>query len=95
MSDIFDGLATVRVAFLREHLEPPTVMLLESHDEGMRFLSAVRQTTHWMAMVGDPSLGMPIEMADGSAWMELKVMDFKIRWPANKVAMPDGSWSYV
>lgn len=95
MSDIFDGLAQVRIAFKREGLEPPSVMLLDSHEQGMLFLSAVRQTPHWQAVVGDPSLGRPVEMADGSVWMEAQAMGFKIRWPANRVATPDGSWSYA
>ena len=95
MSDIFDGLAQVRITFKREGFEPPCVMLLESHEQGVLFLNAVRQTPYWQAMVGDPSLGQPIEMADGSVWMEIQAMGFKIRWPANKVATPDGSWSYA
>lgn len=58
MSDILDGLAQVRVTFMRENLKPPTVMLLESHEEGMRFLSNIRQSNHWTAVVGSPDLGL-------------------------------------
>ena len=94
-SDILDGIARVRVEFLAVNLKPPTTILLESHDEGMRFLSAVRQTRHWVAVIGSPDLGRPVEMADGSAWMELKVMGIAVRWPANRTATPDGSWSYT
>ena len=75
MSDILDGLAQVRVTFMRENLKPPTVMLLESHEEGMIFLSNIRQSVTWAAVVGSPDLGRVVEMADGSAWMECKVMD--------------------
>lgn len=95
MSDILDGLAQVRFTFMRENPKPPTVMLLESHEEGMRFLSSIRQSNHWTAVVGSPDLGRLVEMADGSAWMECKVMDIAVRWPANRVARPDGGWSYA
>lgn len=93
--DILDVIATTCHAFKSANLKPPSVMLLASHEEGIDFLSAVRQEARWMAVVGDPSLGHVVEMADGSVWMELKVMDIAIRWPANKVATPDGSWRYA
>lgn len=95
MSDVLNGLAQVRATFARANLKAPTVMLLESHDEGMRFLSEIRQSGHWIAVVGSLDLGRVIEMADGSAWMELKVMDIAVRWPANRIATPDGRWSFV
>lgn len=94
-ADILDGIARIRVAFLSANLKPPTTILLESHEEGMRFLSSVRQTSQWVAMIGSPDLGRPIEMADGSAWMEVQVMGIAVRWPANRTATPDGSWSYT
>lgn len=95
MGDILDGFAHMRTIFMRENLKPPTVVLLESHEEGMRFLSNIRQSARWFATVGSPDLGRVVEMADGSAWMECKVMGIAVRWPANRVAPPDGSWSYA
>ena len=95
MPDIMDGLAQVRIAFMRANLKPPTVILLESHEEGMRFLSEIRQQGAWTAVVGSSDLGHLVEMADGSAWMECKVMDIAVRWPANRVASHDGTWSYA
>lgn len=94
-SDVLDGLAQVRATFKRANLKPPTVMLLESREEGMRFLSAIRQTNNWTAVVGSPDLGRVVEMADGSAWMECEVMGIAVRWPANRIARPDGEWSYT
>ena len=95
MHDILDGLAQIRVTFLLANIKPPTVMLLESHEEGVRFLSEIRQSSQWFAVVGSPNLGRPVEMADGSAWMECEVMGIKVRWPANRIATLDGSWSYA
>lgn len=93
--DILDCLAQVRISFRQCDMQPPTAILLGSHEEGLRFLNQIRQTNSWTALVGSPDLGRVVEMADGSAWMECKVMDIAVRWPANRLAMPDGSWSYV
>lgn len=93
-SDILDGMAQILHAFLRANLKPPTVILLGSHDEGMRFLSAIRQKGCWEAKVGSPELGEPLMMADGSTWMECKVMGIAVRWPATRWARPDGGWYY-
>ncbi len=95
MNDILDGLAQIHLAFRRANLKSPTVILLESREEGIRFLSQINQKENWVAQVGSPDLGRFVEMADGSEWMECTVMEISVRWPANKVAMPDGSWSYA
>ena len=101
MSDILDGLEQVRATFMRENLKPPTVLLLESREEGVRFLSNIRQSSYWTAVVGsrvqlDAIMAVrAVEMADGSVWMECKVMGIAVRWPANRVALPDGGWSYA
>ena len=94
-SDILDTITKVRVAFMEANLTPPTTILLGTHDDGMRFLSAVRQSNTWFAEARSPDLGRPIEMADGSMWMEITLLGIGIRWPANKRALPDGSWSFV
>ena len=91
MSDVLDGLMQVRATFMRANLKPPTVMLLESHEEGVRFLNEIAL----VAVIVSPDLTRVVEMADGSAWMECKVMNIAVRWPANRVARPDGCWSYV
>jgi hypothetical protein len=95
MKDVIDGLAQVRHSFLSAGLKPPTVILLDNHEDGIRFLSAIRQSDTWTAVVGSSQLGSPVEMADGSIWMECKVMGIAVRWPANRYAAPDGSWSYA
>lgn len=95
LSDLMDGIATIRRAFMAAGLEPPTAILLKNHNEGMRVLSKIRQSGTWTEVAGSPRLGMPIEMADGSMWMEMRVMDIAIRWPANRVATEDGRWSYT
>jgi NAD(P)-dependent dehydrogenase (short-subunit alcohol dehydrogenase family) len=94
-ASMWQGLAQVRETFMRASLKPPTTLLLESHDEGMRFLSAIRQQDLWVAPAGSDRLGKPIEMADGSVWMECQVMGIAVRWPANRIATPDGGWSYA
>ena len=51
--DIIDAIATFRVAFLRENMKPPTVIILPDHEEGMRLLSYLRNTANWSAQIGD------------------------------------------
>ena len=94
-TDIMDSLALIRVSFLKNRLRPPTTLLLESHEEGMRFLSSIRQQALWTAIAGSGELGEPVETADGSVWMQVTVMGIHVRWPANRLAARDGSWSYV
>lgn len=95
MSDILDGLAKVHACFRSAGLESPTAILLGSHEEGMRFLSCVRQQDIWLASIGSAALGTPVQMSDGSSWMEVKVMGIFVRWPANRVALPDGRWAFA
>lgn len=92
--DVMDAIARVRWTFESAGLKPPTTLLLESPEEGMRFLSAVRQQCAWSAQIGDSALGKPVKMADGTLWMECKVMDVCVRWPVSRYAMPDGSFRF-
>ena len=92
--DIVDAIAKFRVAFLRENMKPPTTILLESHDEGMRLISYMRDNSTWSYPLGDIGLGKPVEMADGSVYMEMNIMGMAVRWPANRYALPDGSWTH-
>ena len=93
--DILDGIVQIRIAFQAVNLKPPTTILLESHDEGMRFLSEIRQTNQWIPAIGSHDLGKPVERADGSTWMEVQVMGIAVRWPANRIETPDGSWAFI
>lgn len=92
MNDIFDAFARVRVAFKAANLNPPAAIHLPTREDGMRLLSVVAQQPF---LVATPSrLGKPVELADGSVFMECELMGMKVRWPANRRAMPDGSWRF-
>jgi hypothetical protein len=88
LKDIFDAIALSREAFMGAGLDAPTVILLGTHDQGMLFLLAMRQKNQHLFNVGSS------ELADGSKWMECEVLGIAVRWPANRVATKDGSWSY-
>lgn len=93
MNNILDALYTVRAAFLRANLSPPDAIILASHEDGMRFLAAVKQGN----IIYHDSLspyGKPIEHPDGSVWMEVEAVGMKIRWPANRRAMETGGYRY-
>ena len=93
MTDILDALYTVRAAFLRANLSPPDAIILASHKDGMRFLSAFKQDNIIYSESGPPH-GKPIEHPNGSVWMEAEVAGIKIRWPANRRAMETGGYRY-
>ena len=80
--DILDGLAQVRATFMRENMRPPTAILLESQEEGMRFLSAIRQQSVWREVIELPDKRI-VNMEDGSTWMQCEVMGISVRWPLN------------
>lgn len=95
MSDVLDSIARIRMEFLALGLKPPVVIRLVSHEEGYRFLSSVRQSNQWITTAGSPNLGKPVLEADGTMVMEIEVMGVKVRWPADRLAKPDGSWAYI
>jgi hypothetical protein len=92
-ADLVDAIAKFRVAFLRENMKPPTTIILADHDEGMRFLSMLIQMNNWTLDIS--KAGKPVEMADGSVYMEVEIMGMAVRWPANRIAMRDGSWRFA
>lgn len=79
--DILEAIARTQEAFMEAGIKPPEALQLESFEEGMKFLTALRQQGTWSAMYGDPSLGHEKNMPDGSTWMEIKVMGLTVRWP--------------
>ena len=95
MRDILDGLALAIEAFRGAGLDAPTVIMLGTHEDGMRFLSSVRQQDFWTACHNDMSLGKEIRGLDGSVYMQVQIMGLAVRWPANRFAMPDGSFRHV
>ncbi len=94
MRDIIDGIAQVRDIFMREKLKAPVVIILESHEQGVDFIGAVRQSENWSARVGSKDLGSVVELEDGSTWVEVKIMDIAVRWPTNRLAKINGNFSY-
>lgn len=78
--DIVDALARFQSSFRGNNLKTPTIVL-ESHEEGIKFLMLLRQTDYWV--ITDNSLvGTPVEMPDGSLWMQIDVINILVRWPA-------------
>lgn len=86
-ADIFDTIALFRAGFrdvLGPGSEPPTINLA-TREDGMRFLSAVRQSNRWDAVVGSPDLGLPV-----GDCMEVQIFGVRVRWPAVRWTLPDG-----
>lgn len=95
-ADIFEAFYSLHHAFRAQNMKPPTAINLASPEEGERFLKCVLQSDRFRYfLVAAPRFGRDfVELADGSVYRELDFMGIKVRWPANKRATPDGSWSW-
>jgi hypothetical protein len=71
MNDVLDGLEQLRAAFIRANLNPPSVILLDSQQEGMRFVSAIGRDLALIEFVGPHNEG---------PWIECTVGGFVVRW---------------
>jgi hypothetical protein len=92
-NNIFDALHGVRLAFKRADLEAPAAIVLKTHEDGMRFLSALRDSG-MMVYTAPHYAYKPVEHPDGSIWMEAEFAGMKIHWPANRYATQAGGYVY-
>lgn len=84
MTDIMEAIYKARMAFVEAGLEEPKIIVLQSHDDGMKFLSMMMQKNQW---VYDPEnaagrYGTPITDGHDETWMDVKVQGLIIRWSA-------------
>lgn len=78
-----DSLATVRMIFIREKIAPPVAIILESHEDGMRFVDAVRRANLWPPLSSAaPDVVSPCVGGNDSPCLELNVHGIVVRWPA-------------
>jgi hypothetical protein len=89
--DFFDALHTIRATFKRAGLEAPQAIILASHEEGMRFLSAIRDSGMMFYKMPDAAY-KTVEHPDGSMWMQAEFAGMKIHWPANRYATQAGGY---
>lgn len=100
MSDIVGAIAKISHLFRAINLEPPAVILLKDHDQGMRLLAMLNQMIHTTVPIqGGGSRviiqkggGRVIKHPDRSVWMEAEVHGMKVRWPAIKFAKEGGGY---
>lgn len=86
----------VRREFLRVGLQPPDVILLRDDEQGRRLTSMLVSELRDQ-LVPNPRDVQPVvvEHPDGSAWMECRVMDVKVRWLARRYALPSGGYRWA
>lgn len=94
MGDIMEMIHDIRHALLKYGMEPPEVIILKNHDQGMRLLCGISQMNYLTYGPGQ-TYGNPIEHPDGSVYMEMQIMGVKIRWPANRIALESGDFKWV
>ncbi len=95
--DLIEHFFLIRSGFQSLGLEPPSAILLSSHQEGMEFLSRLNLSKHYwnhVLPVQNPNFpnGKVVEMADGSARMQMTVLGINVSWPANRTTTADGTW---
>jgi aminoglycoside/choline kinase family phosphotransferase len=73
----------------------PDCILLKDHEQGIRMLSELRNMEMMTYRAGDPRMGKVIEHPDGTCWMQAEVYGVKIRWPAVKMALPEGGYVWT
>ncbi len=78
-----DILSNIRSLFLKHNLKIPRAIILNSHEDGMQFLSSLAQNQ--LALSKPDNLKI-IEHSDGSSWQSMMVMGIEIHWPANIIA---------
>ena len=89
--DFFDSLYSIRQNFMAAGLDPPQAIILKSHDDGMKFLSKIRDSGMMLYQIPDRAY-KPGEHPDGSMWMEAEFAGMKIHWPANRYATQAGGY---
>lgn len=92
MANSVEIIYQVRAAFMKAKMEPPKAILLSSREEGMEFFHGISEAD--MASVSLNPI-KPVVMIDGSEWMEIKIMDISVLWPAKKHIDYTRAWRYV
>jgi hypothetical protein len=93
VTDFVEAVGRCVNTFKAAGFEPPDCIVLKSHEQGIRLLSQLRGISY---IAGDPRLGgKVIEHPDGSCWMQAEVYGVKVRWPAVKMALPNGGYIWT
>lgn len=95
MTDILDALMRIQYEFRKCDLEPPAMIALKDHEQGMRLLAQLHLMTRFVITSGSGREGKIVEHPDGSVWMEAEVYGMKVHWPAVKYATEDGGYVWM
>lgn len=90
--DIFDEIARFRTAFIANHLSPPDVIILKTRDDGLKLIHAIAKQDRFYVPT---DFLKEVMHPDGSVYMEFELVGAKIRYPANRQAMEDGSYKFT
>lgn len=93
--DIVDALMRISHEFQMLGLKVPEAILLKDHEQGIRLLGQLHQMHFMVIPAGSERAGKVIEHPDGSVWMQAEVYGMKIKWPAMKLAQPEGGYVWT
>lgn len=86
-------LASVLDAFSEAGMKPPVAILLKDPEQGRILKAAIRNDEKLWWQVQAESY-RPVLHPDGSVWMEIKIWDVSVRWPAQQHAMEGGGYRW-
>jgi hypothetical protein len=97
VKDIVETIAIIGHSFRAAGLERPAVIMLASHEDGIKLIHALRDEMTITYTIGDPRspFGETVRMADGQMYKEVQILGMKIRWPADCHATPDGKYIWI
>ena len=82
---IMNGIGEMQSAFLKVLLEPPTTIILKSPQQGHCLLSIVRNYPNIRNHLDMTTHPVPVESADNKVYMQLKLADIKVWYPATPI----------
>ncbi len=90
ISDIANAIMRLRAAFMKHHMNPPTMIVLADVSDADRLRAL---PIHHMDMrFTDPE---PVEAVELPVQMKVELCGMQIRYPARKLAERGGGWKYV
>lgn len=83
--DFLDALYRMVHEFRKHGFEPPKIIVLKTHEDGMRLLHAISQQDCMVFQnpaPGRSSYGQPITDGNGETWIDLELIGVFIQFPA-------------
>ena len=95
MMDILAGIQTLKHALAHENISQPAEIVLKTHEDGEALVHALIRDGLLGMLKHGSSFATIDEFVAGSAWKKINIDGTVIKWPARKLALPNGTWRWV